>query len=400
MPPRAPRPTLDWPGRSPPSAPSATLTPRPDLAYTSPLTGIIDNLVIHGDNLPALAALRDGLTGAVRCIYLDPPYNTGARFEHYDDDDHHAAWLSAIADRLTIARELLHPDGLLFVQIDDREVAYLQVLLDELFGRENRVNTVVVKMSEASGLKMTHVARRLPKLKEYLLIYGKRPDVGVRPQRVVKEGPRLDRYLAYYSKVIVNPDDPPERWEVVPVRDYLRANGRSTSPDAVRAFQLDQRHRVVYRTNNRVLAKLTFPTSIARVTTASGRDYIWWEGRQMLFLADHCEGWLGDLWTDLSTINLNKEGGVDFPNGKKPEALLRRVLALATDPGDLVLDAYAGSGTTGAVAHQLGRRWIVIERGEQCLTHVLPRLRREVDAHGGGFSFAEVVTAPPVDAIP
>jgi adenine-specific DNA-methyltransferase len=135
---------------------------------------------------------------------------------------------------------------------------------------------------------------------------------------------------------------------------------------------------------------------------------VWWEGKQMLFLADHVEETLGDLWTDLSTINLNKEGGVAFPNGKKPEALVRRVLQLATEPGDWVLDAYGGSGTTAAVAHKMGRRWITIEQGPQASTHCAERLRRVVEGRdeggvtreegwggGGGFRFVRARALDP-----
>lgn len=378
----------------------------PSLSHGAPGPGgSRDNLIVEGDNLAALAALAPRLAGQVRCIYLDPPYNTGASAEHYEDDLEHARWLAMMRPRVEALRPLLHPEGLIFVQIDDREMAYLQVLMDEVFGRRCRVNTVVVKMSEVSGLKMAHVGRRLPKLKEYLLVYGARPEVALRPLVVAKEGGRLEGYLRYYQKLIVDPTAPVERWEIVPLRDHLRAQGIEPTPDALRALQLREARRVVYRTNNRLLAGLSFPTATARVTSPRGEEYVWWEGKQMLFLSDHLEEYLGDLWTDLSTINLNKEGGVPFRRGKKPEALLARVLALCTAPGDLVLDAFAGSGTTGAVAHKLGRRWVLIEQGAHGRTHVAARLRAVVDGRdpggitaacgwqgGGGFRYLRVAT--------
>ncbi len=382
-----------------------------------PLDGSLrDNLLVHGENLATLRALAPVLAGQVRCVYIDPPYNTGASFEHYDDDADHAHWLASMRARLALLRELLTDDGLLFVQIDDRECAYLQVLLDELFGRARRLNVVVVKMSERSGLKMAHADRRLPKLKEYLLVYGKTARAALRPLRVEKTGAAFERYLRYYAQLIENPDDPVERWRVVGVKDAMRRAGMSTDEDAVRAYKLANAARVVYRTNNRALAMLRFDTPTARVVSPTGRDYVWWEGKQMLFLADHVDEGLGDLWTDLSTINLNKEGGVAFPNGKKPEALVRRVLQLATEPGDWVLDAYGGSGTTAAVAHKMGRRWITIEQGPQAATHCAERLRRVVEGRdeggvtrdegwrgGGGFRFVRAVEAgelPPRGACP
>jgi len=359
-----------------------------------------DNLLIHGDNLLALKALEQDYAGKVKCIYIDPPYNTGSAFEHYDDGVEHSIWLSLMRERLEILRALLHEDGLIFVQIDDREFAYLQVLMDEVFGRRNRVNVVAVKMSELSGVKMSHVERRLPKLKEFILVYGRRANAPLRPIRGIKEGDKLDNYLKYYTKIIVNPNDPPESWVVVPLKQYMRDQGLKTDASDVRKYQLQERDRVVYRTNNKVLEAMTFETDIARVTSATGLEYIWWEGKQMLFLRDYCEEYLGDLWTDISTINLNKEGCVDFPNGKKPEALIQRVLQLCTDEGDLVLDSFAGSGTTGAVAHKMRRRWIMVELGDQCVTHIVPRLARIVDGQdssgvsisvdwtgGGGFRF-------------
>lgn len=345
------------------------------------------NLLIHGDNLLSLKALEQQFAGKVKCIYIDPPYNTGSAFEHYDDGVEHSIWLSLMRERLELLRRLLHSDGIIFVQIDDREVAYLQVLMDEVFGRSNRMNLITVKMSEVSGVKMAHVDKRLPKLKEFILVYGKRPDVSINPIRVTKPPEKLEKYLKYYSNIIENPEEPPEQWSIVKVKQYLSERGLPTTKAAIRQFQLQERHRIVYRTNNKTLAGLTFPTETAKVTSATGLEYIWWEGKQMLFLADYCEEYLGDLWTDISTINLNKEGGVDFRNGKKPEALIRRVIEMASEPGDLILDSFAGSGTTAAVAHKLGRRWITIEMGDQCVTHAQPRLERVVAGEDkGGIS--------------
>lgn len=404
---RSAPPRLVWVGRDRRETPAPTrLVFDAALAHRARVAG--DNLVVQGENLAALAALTPRLAGRVKCVYLDPPYNTGGAFEHYDDARAHGAWLSLLRDRLELLHAMLRPDGLLFAQIDDREVAYLQTLLDERFGRERRVATIVVKMSELSGVKMTHAHRRLPKLKEYLLVYGRSPTAALRPLRQEKQGAKLDRYLGYYTRIIENPDEPPEAWRVVPLAAHLAAHGIAPSPTALRTLQLAERHRVVYRTNNALLAGLSFPTKIARVTSPGGVEYVWWEGKQMLFLADHCDEPLGDLWSDISTINLNKEGGVSFPKGKKPEALLARLLELATAPGDLVLDPFAGSGTTGAVALKLGRRFVLIESGAQAVTHVVPRLRRVVDgadAHGvtratgwrggSGFRFARLAAAKP-----
>lgn len=333
------------------------------------------NLLLHGDNGVGLRTLAATHTARIQCAYLDPPYNTGTTFEHYRDARSHEAWLAMMETRLRALQPLLAPTGFVCVQIDDREYAYLQVLMDRIFGRERRVATVVVKMSELSGVKMSHVQTRLPKLKEYLLIYAASDAAKLRPQRVPKDQETLRKYLKYYNKIIENPDAPPVEWRIASLRDWMRAQGLSLRGNAVQKMQLQEADRVVYRTNNAFLSGLSFQTPMQEVTSPNGKKYIWWEGKQMLFLSDHTHTYLGDLWTDISTINLNKEGGARFRYSKKPEALIARILRLLSDPGDWVLDPFAGSGTTGAVAQKLGRRWVMIEQGEHLHSHIVPRIQ-------------------------
>lgn len=378
------------------------LHPRPDLSVGSPSD---QGLLVAGDNLLAMQCLAERCAGQVNVAYLDPPYNTGNAFEHYGDKRSTSAWSAMMRPRLDAVHTLLADDGLLFIQIDDNELARLQLMLDDIFGEARRVCTIVVKMSELSGVKMSHVEHRLPKLKEYILVVGRGPASRIRPLRLPKTGPSFDRYLRYYTRWIDNLDNPPERWVLRPVAELLaRHRVRTDDTEGRRRVLMQHKDRVVYRTNNRFLASLSFDVPIKRVISPTGIAYIWWEGRQMLFLKDHCEEYVGDLWTDLSTINLNKEGGVRFRNGKKPEALIERVLRLSSVPGDLVLDPFLGSGTTAAVAHKLGRRWIGIEAGPQWQSHALPRLQAVVSGEdqggisksinwsgGGGFDVAEVL---------
>ena len=156
-----------------------------------------DNMLIYGDNLLALKALEQDYAGKIKCIYIDPPYNTGSAFEHYDDNLEHSTWLSLMKPRLELLRNLLADEGVIFVQIDDNEQAYLKVLMDEVFGREGFVNNICVKMSETSGVKMMHVKKRLPKLKEYVLVYKKR-NLLLHPIKIKKEE-SFNRYLQYYN---------------------------------------------------------------------------------------------------------------------------------------------------------------------------------------------------------
>ena len=160
-----------------------------------------ENMIIHGDNLLALKALESKYAGKVKCIYIDPPYNTGSAFEHYDDNLEHSTWLSLMKPRLEILKKLLREDGAIFVQIDDNEQAYLKVLMDEIFGRNNFLNCIAVKMSESSGIKMAHVGKRLPKLKEYILIYKNEKFI-LNEVKIPK-----DKWDNEYKTVIVNLSD-------------------------------------------------------------------------------------------------------------------------------------------------------------------------------------------------
>jgi adenine-specific DNA-methyltransferase len=334
-----------------------------------------ENLAVHGENLRFSTHAATQLRGRFKLIYVDPPYNTGNRFEHYDDARPTEEWHAFMEERLRTWRELLAPNGLIVCQIDDEEQAYLQLIMDRVFGRANRLNTVVVKMSELSGVKMTHAGPRLPKLKEYLLIYGRSDASELIPLRVPKAPEKLESYRRYYTKIVRNVDAPVEAWEIVSIRKYLKEQGRKPTKDAIRELQFAEAHRVVYRTNNKFLSTLDFDQPIKRVESTTGKEYIWWEGKEMLFLEDHCFEALGDLWTDISTINLNKEGAGNFRNGKKPERLMERILELTTEAGEWVFDPFGGSGTTAAVAHKLGRRWLTTEEGEQYTSHLVPRLR-------------------------
>ena len=351
------------------------------------------NLLIQGDSTNILEQLNTSFSKTLKCIYMDPPYNTQNIFEHYHDAQNHDTWLQFMKKILLECHKLLRDDGLLFVQIDDRELAYLQVLLDSIFGRENRVNLITVKMSEVSGVKMTHVNKRLPKIKEFILVYSKTSNYSIQPIRKQKTPEQLLRYLRYYTKIIENPDDPVENWVITPVKDYMKNKGFSIEDEDIKQFQIQEKHRVVYRTNNQHLEKVSYPTKTALHVSSTGISYIWWEAKQMLFLKDYCEEYYGDLWTDISTINLNKEGGVSFKNGKKPETLLQRILEISTKEGDWVLDPFAGSGTTAVVAQKMNRKWLTIEQGQQIETHCLFRLKELLEHRSKGGIDASQMSA-------
>lgn len=394
-----------------------------------------DNVLIHGDNLLALKALEADYAGRIKCIYIDPPYNTGSAFEYYDDGLEHSVWLSLMRDRLELLKVLLSNDGLIFVQIDDNEIAYLTVLLDEVFGRKNRVNIVAVKMSEATGVKMAHVEKRLPKQKEYILIYKGEGSPKFTPIKL----PR-DTWNDEYKELLIGIDESSlseikdmldaeesnqdavnranailRNVKIVSLANYFRENNIKASErdgwkwtnawrivQAVGAGSLKDRA-LAARTDGDLSAVLSARRKLSVFKT--NFDHTSRDPRIRLLFADKYLTYNpGDFWTDIKTSGgVGEEGGVPFPKGKKPEALLQRIIDMCTNRGDLVLDSFAGSGTTGAVAHKMGRRWIMVELGDHCTTHIVPRLKRVIDASdqggitkavdwkgGGGFRFYEL----------
>jgi len=381
-----------------------------------------DNRLVHGDNLGVLAGLPER---TVQAVYIDPPYNTGTDFQHYTDARSRRDWLAFMAERLVVIRRLLHPSGSLFVQVDDNEVDYLKVLLDDIFGADALVSRITVRARAPSAFST--VNRGVFKASEYLLWVARdRSQLQWFPQRV----PRAPDPA--YTRWIDNPDDPPEQWRLASVRDRYKARSgvKSVRRDdpAYQRFILDH-SRQVFR-----FTAISDKKAGAATVALKRRSR---EEPQRVFVLDRgpelepvivCNGQqittydrnvttldgvrtastpLTNIWTDLRWEGIASEGGVRFKQGKKPERLIRRVLQLSTRPGDHVLDCFGGSGTTAAVAHKMKRRWTLIEKGPQALTHARPRLQRVVDGQdasgvsvledwtgGGGFSVCVPREAP------
>lgn len=385
---------------------------------------LFDNRLIFGDNLLALKALEQEFTGKVQCIYIDPPFNTQQAFEHYEDGVEHSVWLSLMRDRLDILYKLLHPSGSLFIHIDDTELAYLIAVADEIFGRRNRISIVTFKQSSASGPKAINPG--LVTTTNFILYYAKDREAW-KTFKVFVPTTRDERY----SKFIANYEASFKDWKLTNVKDAFALHHKATWNDLkarfadklearIEDFVLAHSDRVVRTArvapkdvNEEARAALIHssrnPGKVFRSERPNKDDYYFLDGEQLLFYKTKTRVINGKLttaaaatniWDDLLSNNLHNEGGVSFPNGKKPEFLLKRILELSTERGDLVLDSFAGSGTTGAVAHKMGRRWIMVELGNHCHTHILPRLTGVIDGTddsgisgavdwkgGGGFRY-------------
>jgi adenine-specific DNA-methyltransferase len=370
---------------------------------------IFDNRLIFGDNLLALKALEQEFTGKVKCIYIDPPFNTKQAFEHYDDGYEHSIWLGLIRDRAESLLRLLSDDGTLFVHIDDNELGYLIVLLDEVFGRANRVSVVSFKQGAATGHKAINPG--VVSTTNFILIYAKKKSSWM-PNRVFTARAERDKR---YGQFIENYEEPFDRWRFttlasafasrldMPERGLKKALGDQYE-EKISEFVLKNAKGVIQlarpdysavssAAREMIDASKAAKNTVMRLERNGYSDMYFLGGQRILFYSDKLklvDGQyvagepLTSLWDDVLSNNLHNEGGVEFPKGKKPEALIKRCFDLATNPGDIVLDSFAGSGTTGAVAHKMGRHWIMVELGEHCHTHVIPRLRKVIDGEDRG----------------
>ncbi len=357
------------------------------------------NRFFLGDNRTALAHLARTEPASLQCVYIDPPYNRGTAHDHYTDTRSRAEWLRFMAERLVLLRTLLRPEGSVFVQLDDNEVDYLKVLMDDIFGPECFVNRITVRARSPSAFST--VNRGVFKSSEYILWYARdRARLRAFPVRVARPPD------AAYTRWIDNPNDPPEAWQLGQVREaFSRASGvpvhrvRRSDP-RLQQFVVEHAHQVFRLAPisdrkagaDTVAAKTRSKASPERVLVhhrAGDLEPVYLlAGQQVCRYARNVtvvDGQptasrpLTTIWDDIPWEGIAKEGGARFKQGKKPERLIRRVLQLVTEPGDTVLDAFGGSGTTAAVAHKMGRRWTLMEQGPQAHTLAVPRLQRVVD---------------------
>lgn len=355
-----------------------------------------DNMLIHGDNLLALKALEQDYTGKVKCIYIDPPYNTGNAFEHYDDGLEHSIWLSLMRDRLEILKRLLAEDGSIWISLDDNEQAYCKVLCDEIFGRQNFVCNVIWQKKYAPQ----NDAKWLSDNHDFILVYAKEKNKWI-PNLLPRSAEMDARYKnpdndsrgVWQSDNLLRKDEQKSGLYTI-----ITPNGRECNPPAGRSWRVPEYKYLEMVADNRIWFG-SDGNGVPRIKRFLSEVK---QGMTALTIWPYEEvGHNQDAQREVKQFN-----PTDIFATPKPEKLIQRVLHLASNPGDLVLDSFLGSGTTAAVAHKMGRRWIGIEMGDHVYTHCIPRLQKVIkgeDAggvtkstgwtYGGGFKFYELASS-------
>jgi len=367
---------LTWIGKGEePKLEPRILIENPEYSYGDPNS---QNMLIHGDNLLALKALEQEYAGKVKCIYIDPPYNTGNAFEHYDDGVEHSLWLSLMKPRLDILRNLLSNDGSIWISIDDDESHYLKVLCDMVFGRNNFISNVIWQKK----FSPQNDAKWFSDMHDHILVYAKSKEIW-RPNLLPRTEEMDNRYK--------NPDnDPRGNWtssdltvkrvtekdiyEVITPsgKVYLPPKGRSWSTSQENIQNLIKDNRVWFGAKDENMPRLKrFITDVKDGITP---NTLWFHNEV---------GHNQEAKKEVKLFNDN-----DIFATPKPERLIERVLFASSNEGDLVLDSFLGSGTTAAVAHKMGRRWIGVELGEHAKTHCYPRMQKVIDGEQGGISKA------------
>lgn len=336
-----------------------------------------DNILIRGDNLLALKALEQEYAGKVKCIYIDPPYNTGSAFEHYDDGVEHSIWLSLMRDRLLLFKNLLSEKGSIWISIDDNEMPYLRVLMDEVFGRGNFIAQCI--WQKVYSPKST--AKHFSEMHDYIVCYAK--DAGLWERNLL---PRTEKQNKAYKNRDKDPRGP---WKAgdLSARNYYSVGRYPISCPSGRVIPGPPQG-MYWRVSPEKLQKL------------DADNRIWWgkDGNNVpaikRFLSDVLDGVVPQTMWFYEEVGHNQAAKKHLkallPDIEelfvtpKPEGLIERIFHIASNPGDWVLDSFAGTGTTGTAAHKMGRRWIMVELGDHCHTHIIPRLKKVIDGDDPG----------------
>lgn len=327
------------------------------------------NMLIHGDNLLALRALEENFKGAAKCIYIDPPYNTGNAFEHYDDSVEHSIWLSLMQRRIQLLYNLLTKDGVLFINLDENEHAYCKIICDEIFGRSNYIGDLIWQKRKGGGNDSRYFAID----HDYILVYAKNKSKDIHQRWYVSQS---EEYQKRYKEI----DENGNRY----FWDTVARNGLKNAIP-VKINCPDGSVLKINSQKSQATIEEGLKNGMVRLTRSKNgwtlHHRVYMSGNQVL------RSILTDVGTNKSagdeSVALFGNNPFDYP---KPEALISKILELTTKPGDLVLDSFLGSGTTAAVAHKMGRRWIGVELGDHAYTHSAVRMKKVIEGEQGGIS--------------
>ena len=366
----------------------------------------LDNMLIKGNNLLALYSLRQRFRNSVKLIYIDPPYNTGNDSFCYNDSFNHSTWLTFMKNRLEVAKELLRNDGVLFIHIDDIEEAYLKVLADEVFGRNNFVNVIAVRSSTPSGTKTAHKDKTIIKQKDLILVYKKSENITLNPQYTKRKS-----WDGHYSLILNKHAD--GTYSFTRLVEKLQELGILKEGQKLEDVDIDNKQfKEFYLAHVNDICRLQShknkeaeKASRALVDTVyeDVKDNevvgLYYNGQVITPLAqgikrvysnqkfvDDLGMLLCDFWDDIDFQNTQNEGGISFPTAKKPEMLLYRLIDMCTAPREIVMDFFVGSGTTAAVAHKMNRQYIGVEQMDYGENDSVQRLINVIKGEQSGIS--------------
>ena len=371
---------------------------RSNLVFRTDEKGDIkDNLIIKGNNLLALHSLKKRFAGKVKLIYIDPPYyfyeNKQEDTFKYNPNFKLSSWLVFMKNRIEVAKELLSDKGAIFIQIDDDGMPYLRVLLDELFGIENHITTIAVKVTSESGVKVG--ANKPVRVKENILCYSKSRNWKYRKQFIPNKN-----YDPNYKYFVENPSDKPSQWKIKSIKDkfFEIYDSKDFSDANLYDLQVSYKNNVFsVRDISRGLKDKYFSLDKNKfiVLEKENKKTILWKNGEVVFFTNKVRDidgeeiptkYLSDIWVDISWDGIAKEGGVTLKKGKKPEKLLKRIIDMSSNPDDIVLDFFIGTGTTCAVAHKMGRQYIGVEQLDYGENDGVVRLKNVINGEQSGIS--------------
>lgn len=368
---------LTWIGKeNRPKLEPRILLEDPERSYHAPHRvtdhDIFDNRLIFGDNLLALKALEQEFTGKIKCIYIDPPFNTGSAFEHYDDGLEHSIWLAVMRDRLECMWKLLSSDGLIFVQIDYREGARLKVLMDEIFGQTCFKNEIIVRRGTKNVQSQFETIDALSTGHDTIYLYARSPEVRLSKLLALDEEAEPGKWDTFWRGT----DRPTMRYEIFGIKPD-RGQWRWSEDRAFKA----KRNYEIYLHEHADTLSLDEYYGLKRQETGIELDFVRLgpDNTVQYYVSPRNYKILSDVWMDVRT-----SGKITDFSHEKHEELLERIIRWSTQPGDWVLDSFAGSGSTGAASHKMGRRWIMVEMGDHCHTYIVPRLKKVIDGQEPG----------------